>query len=297
MKKKLGILTDSHSSVDPATAEKLGVRVLPMPFTIDGEDYLENVTLSREAFFACQAEGAEISTFQPAPGDVLAFWDAALEDYEQVLYFPLTSGLSGACATAKMLAAEEPYAGRVLVVDNGRIASPQHQAILDAIMLMEEGHSAEKIHAALEGCRDDVVIYLGVQTLEYLKRGGRLSPTVATVGTLLNIKPILQLATGKLESYKNTRGFNKAKATMLEAIRSDLAIRFKSAHARGDVRLLAASSATEEETAKWLQEIEAAFPGMPVLYDPLSLGVSCHTGPGALGVGLSVTPHIAAEAD
>lgn len=295
MKKKLGILTDSHSSIDPATAQSLGVRVLPMPFTIDGEDYLENVTLSREEFFARQAEGAQISTSQPAPGDVLAFWDKALEDYEQVLYFPLTSGLSGACQTAKNLALDEPYAGRVFVVDNGRIASPQHQAILDAIALVEEGHSAEKILAAMESSRDDVVIYLGVQTLEYLKRGGRLNPTVATVGTLLNIKPILKLATGKLDSFRNTRGFHKAKATMLEAIRSDLAIRFKEAHARGDVRLLAASSANEEETAQWLREIEAAFPGMPILYDPLSLGVSCHTGPGALGVGLSVTPHIFPE--
>lgn len=297
MKKPLGILTDSHSSVDPAEAERLGVRVLPMPFTINGETFMENITLSRDEFFARQAEGAEIGTSQPAPGDVLAFWDEALEDYEQILYFPLTSGLSGACQTAQMLAQEESYAGKVFVVDNGRIASPQHQAILDALALVEEGHSAQDIHAAMESSRDDVVIYLGVQTLEYLKRGGRLSPTVATVGTLLNIKPILKLATGKLESFKNTRGFNKAKSTMLEAIRSDLSIRFKDAHARGDVRLLAAGSANEEETAAWLKEIEAAFPGMPILYDPLSLGVSCHTGPGALGVGLSVTPRLPKEAE
>ena len=297
MKKPLGILTDSHSSVDPAEAKRLGVRVLPMPFMINGETFMENVTLSREEFFARQAEGAEIGTSQPAPGDVLAFWDEALEDYEQILYFPLTSGLSGACQTAQMLAQEEPYAGKVFVVDNGRIASPQHQAILDALALVEEGHSAQDIHAAMESSRDDVVIYLGVQTLEYLKRGGRLSPTVATVGTLLNIKPILKLATGKLESFKNTRGFHKAKSTMLEAIRSDLSIRFKDAHARGDVRLLAAGSAGDEETAAWLKEIEAAFPGMPILYDPLSLGVSCHTGPGALGVGLSVTPRLPKEAE
>ena len=296
MKKRLGILTDSHSSIDPAAAEKLGVRVLPMPFTIDGETFLENVTLSREHFFQRQSEGAEISISQPAPGDLLAFWDEALENYEQALYFPLSSGLSGSCQTAQMLAQEEPYAGRILVVDNGRIATPQYQAILDAITLMEQGHGAEEIHAALEAHKSEMVIYLGVQTLEYLKRGGRLSPTAATVGTLLNIKPILKLSTGKLESYKNCRGFIKAKAAMLESIRSDLTIRFREAHARGDVRLLAATAATPEDTDKWLREIEAAFPGMPVLHAPLSLGVSCHTGLGALGVGLSVTPHINTEA-
>lgn len=295
MKKPLGILTDSHSSIAPDTAQQLGVRVLPMPFTVDGQTYLENVTLSREAFFAHQAADADISTSQPAPGDVLRFWDEALADFEQVLYFPLSSGLSGSCQTAQALASEEPYAGKVFVVDNGRIATPQHQAILDAIELMEQGYSARQIHAAMEANRDDVVIYLGVQTLEYLKKGGRISPTVATVGTLLHIKPVLQLATGKLDNYAKCRGFHKAKTTMIESIRNDLNTRFRDAHERGEVHLLAASSADEAETAQWVAEIEAAFPGMRVLSDPLSLGVSCHTGPGALGIGLSAKPHVPQE--
>lgn len=290
--KKIGIVTDSHSSLSPAEAQRLGVHVLPMPFTIDGVDYLEGVTLSREEFFAHQRAGAAISTSQPAPADVLALWDRLLEEYETLLYMPISSGLSGACQTAMGLAEEEPYAGRVFVVDNGRVATPLHRSILDAIELVESGLDAAACKAALESARDELTIYIAVQTLEYLHKGGRISGATAAVGTLLNIKPILQLTTGKLESWKKTRGMLKARETMLEAIRSDLAIRFQEAQHRGDVRLLAAGSADAETTAKWIAQIEAAFPGMPVLYDDLSLGVSCHTGEGALGVGLSIRPRV-----
>ena len=295
MKQPLGILTDSHSSISPEAAEALGVRVLPMPFMLDGQTWLENVTLSREVFFARQREGAEIGTSQPAPGDVTAFWDAALEDFEQVVYIPLSSGLSGSCQTAVMLSQEEPYLGRVFVVDNGRVATPQHRSILDAVELMNKGCSAQQIQSALEACKDDFVVYIAVETLDYLRKGGRITPTVAAVGTLLHIKPVLKLATGKLDSFKKCRGFARARETMLEAIRSDLTIRFRDAHARGEVHLLAATSADAEESARWVAQIEAAFPGMPVLCDPLSLGVSCHIGPGGLGVGLSATPHVPKE--
>ena len=295
MKQPLGILTDSHSSISPEAAEALGVRVLPMPFMLDGQTWLENVTLSREAFFARQREGAEIGTSQPAPGDVTAFWDAALRDFEQVVYIPLSSGLSGSCQTAVMLAQEEPYLGKVFVVDNGRVATPQHRSVLDAIELMHKGCTSPQIQAALEACKDDFVVYIAVETLDYLRKGGRITPTVAAVGTLLHIKPVLKLATGKLDSFKKCRGMARAREAMLDAIRSDLTIRFKDAHARGRVHLLAATSADAEETARWVAQIEAAFPGMPVLCDPLSLGVSCHVGPGGLGVGLSVTPHVPAE--
>lgn len=288
--KRIGIVTDSHSSVTPEQAAELGIHILPMPFTIAGVDYLEGVNLTREEFFAQQRAGAEISTSQPSPASVLALWDKLLAEYETLLYMPISSGLSGSCATAAALAEEEPYAGRVFVVDNGRIASPMHRSILDAIDLADQGLSAGEIRAKLEGARDDLSIYIAVQTLEHLHKGGRISAATAAVGTILNIKPILQLATGKLESYKKARGMVKARELMLESIRSDLAIRFADAHARGDVHLLAAGSASPEETERWLKQIEAAFPGMPVLYGDLSLGVSCHTGEGALGVGLSVSP-------
>lgn len=288
--KPIGIVTDSHSSISPAQAKELGIHVLPMPFMIDGVDYLEGVNLSREAFFAHQRAGAEISTSQPAPAAVLALWDELLTEYESLLYIPISSGLSGSCQTAASLAEEEPYAGRVYVVDNGRVATPLHRSILDALELIEKGFTAAQCKAALEKARDELVIYIAVETLEYLKKGGRISSATAAVGTLLNIKPILHLTTGKLESYKKARGMHKACETMLEAIRSDLAIRFQEAHARGDVHLLAAGSASPEETARWLAMIEKAFPGMPIQYDDLSLGVSCHTGEGALGVGLSIRP-------
>ena len=292
MMKKIGIVTDSHSSLSPAEAEALGVHVLPMPFTIDGVDYLEGVNLTREEFFAHQRAGASISTSQPAPADVLSLWDKLLMQYESLLYMPISSGLSGSCQTAAALAEEEPYAGRVFVVDNGRIATPLHRSILDAIELIGQGCSAAQCKEALEKARDELTIYIAVQTLEYLRKGGRISSTTAAVGTLLNIKPILQLTTGKLESYKKARGMIKAREIMLESIRSDLAIRFADAQSRGDVTLMAAGSASPEETAKWIAQIESSFPGMPVLYDDLSLGVSCHTGEGALGVGLSVRPRL-----
>lgn len=288
--KKIGIVTDSHSSISPAHAKLIGVHVLPMPFEVDGQDYFEGVSLTRQQFFAYQRAGAQIGTSQPAPAAVMGLWDELLEEYESLLYMPISSGLSNSCQTAIALAEEEPYAGRVFVVDNGRVATPLHRSILDAIELVDKGLSAAECKAALENARDDLVIYIAVETLEYLKKGGRISSTTAAVGTLLNIKPILHLTTGKLESYKKARGMNKACETMLESIRSDLAIRFQEAHARGDVHLLAAGSADAETTAKWLKQIEAAFPGMPILYDDLSMGVSCHTGEGALGIGLSVRP-------
>lgn len=290
--KKIGILTDSHSSLTPAEAERLGVHVLPMPFTISGTDYLEGVNLTREEFFAHQRAGEQISTSQPSPAAVLSMWDELLEEYETLLYMPISSGLSGSCQTATGLADDEPYQGRVFVVDNGRIATPLHCSILDALELIDKGLTAAECKEALEKARDELTIYIAVQTLEYLKKGGRISAATAAVGTLLNIKPILQLTTGKLEGYKKARGMIKAKEIMLESIRSDLAIRFADAQSRGDVHLMAAGSASPEETAKWIAQIEAAFPGMPVLYDDLSLGVSCHTGEGALGVGLSVRPRV-----
>lgn len=290
--KKIAVVTDSHSSISPAEASMLGVHVLPMPFEVDGQDYFEGVNLTRQQFFGYQRAGAQIGTSQPAPAAVMELWDKLLEEYESILYMPISSGLSNSCQTATALAEEDPYAGRVFVVDNGRVASPLHRSILDALELVDKGLSAAECKAALEAAKNDVVIYVAVETLEYLKRGGRISSTTAAVGTMLNIKPILHLATGKLESYKKARGMNKACEAMLEAIRSDLAIRFQEAHARGDVFLLAAGSADAATTAKWLRQIEAAFPGMPILYDDLSMGVSCHTGEGALGVGLSVRPRV-----
>ncbi|MCH5286725.1 MAG: DegV family protein [Christensenellaceae bacterium] len=286
----IGIATDSHSGISPQDAEALGIRVLPMPFTINGENYLEGVTVSREEFFAYQQADADIATSQPAPTDVLALWDEMLATYDEILYLPISSGLSGSCGAAMALAEEEPYAGRVFVVDIGRVSVPLRSAVTDAVNLVRAGHSAAEVREILERTKDDMVIYVAVQTLQHLKKGGRISPTVAAVGTLLHIKPILHLSIGLLEPFKNCRGFTKAREAMIEAVRHDLDTRFSDAHLRGDLHLMAASSASAEETASWVAEIEAAFPGMPVTCDYLSLGVSCHTGEGALGIGLCCSP-------
>ncbi len=288
--RKTGIITDSHSSISPELARELGIYLLPMPFIIDGECYYEGVDLSREMFFEKLAAGANMATSQPAPGDVLAMWDRALEECEQVLYMPLSSGLSSSCATAISLAEDEKYAGRVFVVDHGRIGTPLHRFILDALDMIERGIPAERIREILIANRDRMCIYIAVETLEYLKKGGRITSTTAAVGTLLNIKPVLKLSTGKLEPYKKCRGFHKAKATMIDAIRQDLSTRFKDEFARGELQLMAASSDTPEGTRAWVKEIEEAFPDMPVMCDDLSLGVCCHTGAGALGIGLSCKP-------
>ena len=287
---KIQIITDSHSGMTRQEAEELGVLRLSMPFSLDGVEYLEDEAPEREEFFAKLSAGAEMSTSQSSPAEIMALWDRALETCDQVVFMPLSSGLSGATATALALAAEEPYTGRVLVVDSGRIATPLHLAVLDALDMVKQGLPAEEIRTRLENSRDDLTIYIAVQTLEYLKKGGRISPAAAAIGTLLNVKPILKLATGKLDAFRKCRGFGKARKAMLEAIQADLSGRFADAHARGEVRLMAATSASEEETEAWLAEIRETFPGMDILCDPLSLGVSCHTGEGALGIGLSCRP-------
>lgn len=288
--KKTGIVTDSHSSISQEEARHLGIKVLPMPFYIEEECYYENVTLSREDFFEKLKNGVKVTTSQPAPAEVMKIWDEALEEFEQILYIPISSGLSGSCQTAAMLADEEPYKGRVFVVDNGRVSALLHRSVLDGLEMIEEGYSAADIKEMLEDARANMVIYIGVETLENLKRGGRIKPSVAAIGTLLNIKPILKFDVGTLDSFKKCRGFAKARVGMIEAIKNDLETNFKEYYDRNEIYLLAASSAPDEVTKDWLAQIQDVFPGMDVLCDDLSLGVSCHIGYGGLGIGLSCKP-------
>ena len=288
--KAIGIITDSHSGITQTQAEELGIYVLPMPFYINGTCYYENVTLSREQFFKQLDSGAEITTSQPSPADVMNLWDKALTECEKVLYLPISSGLSGSCSTACALAEEEPYEGRVLVVDNGRISTPLRRSILDALELIQEGYQAEEIKQILEESRAKMSIYIAVETLEHLKRGGRITPATAALGTILNIKPVLKFDVGTLDTFKKCRGFLKAKKIMIEAMHHDLQTTFKEEYDNGEVYLLAASSASKEDTDQWVREIKEAFPGMDVLCDNLSLGVSCHIGYGGLGIGCSCRP-------
>jgi len=295
MKKPIGIVTDSHSSISQEEAGRLGIFVLPMPFYIDGECTYEGVSLTREEFFKKQEAGADVSTSQPAPAEVMEIWDKALLEYEKVLYMPLSSGLSGSYATAAAMAMDEKYEGRVLVVDHGQIASPLHRLILDTLELIEKGYTAEEIKEIVEKAGERMMIYIGVQTLEYLKKGGRVTPAAAALGAVFNIKPVLKLETGKLDSFKKCHGFLKARKTMIDAMKHEIETRFKEAYEAGALNLLAASSATPEETEAWIHEIEEAFPGMDVFCDPLSLGICCHVGPGGLGIGCSVKPDFGIE--
>lgn len=288
--KPIGIATDSHSSITMEEAQKLGIMLLPMPFYVDGECFYEEVSLTREAFFEHLNAGRKVTTSQPSPQEVMDFWSEGLKKYEKIVYIPMSSGLSGSCNTAKMLAEEEEYEGKILVVDNGRISTPLHRSVLDALEMVEEGFTAEQIKGILEEAREEMTIYLGVETLEFLKKGGRVTPAAAALGTLLNIKPVLKLEMGVLEAHKKCRGMKKVKKELLEAMKHDLETRFKEQYERGEVYLLSATSADEEIEAAWVEEIKAYFPDMDVMNDKLSLGISCHTGEGALGIGCSCRP-------
>ena len=288
--KSIGVATDSHSGITPQEAEKLDVMVLPMPFYIGEQCYYEEVSITREEFFEHLNNGEKVSTSQPSPEAVMELWREGLKKYESLLYIPMSSGLSGACNTAKMLANEDEFLGKVFVVDNGRISTPLHRSIMDALDLIEEGYAVNEVKDILENARADMSIYLSVETLEHLKNGGRITPATAAIGTLMNIKPILKLDVGILEAYRKCRGMKKARREMLEAIKGDLENTYRQYYENGDVYLLAASTADEETTKGWVEEIKAMFPEMDVLCDNLSLGIACHTGEGALGVGCSCKP-------
>lgn len=288
--KSIGILTDSHSGISPETAIELGIRVLPMPFYFEEECFFEEVSITRAEFFERMNAGQRVSTSQPSPEAVMEFWREGLVAYEKLLYIPMSSGLSGSYNTAKMLTQDEEFEGRVLVVDSGRIATPLHRMVLDAMELVEEGYSAEQILDILEASRQDMAIFIAVETLEHLKNGGRITPATAALGTLLNIKPILKLDVGVLETFRKCRGMKKARREMLEAMKNELETTFAEAYAKGEVHLLAASSADEATTKEWVEEIKAYFPDMEVQCENLSLGISCHVGEGGLGIGCSCKP-------
>ncbi|MBQ8519518.1 MAG: DegV family protein [Agathobacter sp.] len=287
---KIGIATDSHSGITPAMAEDMGIRVLPMPFYVEEECYYEEVSITREEFFEQLNADKKVSTSQPSPEAVMEFWRDALKEYDELVYIPMSSGLSGSCGTAMMLAQDEEFEGKVFVVDNGRVSTPLVRSIMDAQEMVKEGYDAAKVKEILEAEKDKMSIYIAVETLEFLQKGGRISAATAALGTVLNIKPILKLGVGLLETYKKSRGMKKAKKEMLEAIQQDLEVTFKEYHDRGDAYLLVATSADEETTNAWIEEVKEAFPGMDVLAGNLSLGICCHTGEGALGVGISCRP-------
>lgn len=288
--KKVGIATDSHSGILPELAGELGVMVLPMPFYVEEECFYEGVSITREQFFSYLQEDKKVSTSQPSPEAVMEFWKEGLKKYEQIVYIPMSSGLSGSCYTAMALAQDDEFEGKVFVVDNGRIATPLHRSILDALEMAEEGLNALQIKEILEKNKDNMAIYIAVESLDNLKKGGRISPATAALGSLLNIKPILKLGTDVLDTYKKSRGMKKAKKEMIEAMQHDFETTFCEYYESGEIYLMAASSANEQDTQEWVEEIKAAFPDMEVMCDYLTFGISCHTGEGALGIGCSCRP-------
>lgn len=280
MSRKIAISTDSNSGITQSQAKELGVYVVPTPFFIGGELYLEDITLNRASFFEKLDEDVEISTSMPAPGDLLESWDKLLEEYDEVVHIPLSSGLSSACNTAAMLA--QDYEGRVVVVNNQRISVTQKSAVMDALHLVDAGKTASEIKEILETEKLEASIYITVDTLKYLKKGGRITPTAAAIGSVLNIKPVLQIQGEKLDSFSKVRGWKAAKKTMIEAAKKDLEERFA-----GKNMTIYAVTSSDSDLESWAEEVQGAFPEYKVDKDTLSLSVSCHIGPGALAIALA----------
>ena len=279
---RIAIVTDSNSGITQKEGKELGISVIPMPFYINEELYFEDITLTQEEFYQKLDEDADIKTSQPAPGDVLDLWEKLLEDHDEIVHIAMSSGLSSSCATAAMLA--DDYDGKVQVVDNQRISVTQRQSVADAMKLAEEGKSAKEIKDILEADKLDSGIFIMVDTLKYLKKGGRVTSAGAAIGTVLGIKPVLQIHGEKLDAFAKTRGVKQAKKKMIAAVRKELEERFPDGDFAKHAYLQSAYTKDKEAALKWKEELMAEFPEMEFHQDPLSLSVACHIGAGALAV-------------
>lgn len=282
---KIAIVTDSNSGITQEQGRELGISVVPMPFFINEKMYLEGITLSQEEFYERLKADEAISTSQPSPGDICGLWDSLLRDYDEIVHIPMSSGLSASCATAIVLS--QDYEGRVQVVNNQRISVTQRQSVLDAIALMNAGRNAAEIKEVLEAEKKESSIYITLETLKYLKRGGRITPAAAAIGTVLNLKPVLQIQGEKLDAYAKVRGKKQARRVMLQAMQKDLQERFASYVEKGEMCLQAAYTGNPEEAEEFKKEIQEILPGFDIHMDPLSLSVACHIGQGALAVACS----------
>ena len=280
---KIAVVTDSNSGITQAQAKEMGVAVLPMPFMIDGETYYEDITLTREQFYQRLKDNADIATSQPTPDSILKMWDKLLKEYDQIIHIPMSSGLSGSCSTAMMLAGEDEYEGKVFVVDNRRISVTQYQSVKDAQMLAAMGMDGTQIRKRLEETAADSVIFITVDTLKYLKKGGRITPAAAALGTLLKIKPVLIILGEKLDAFAKARTMKQAKTMMMNAIQKELDGRLHDSECR-NCHLAIAHTDNEEAALEFKKEVEERFPNADVYMAPLSLSIACHIGPGSLAV-------------
>ena len=285
---KTAIVTDSNSGITQSEAKELGITVIPMPVLIDGEQYFEDLTLTQDEFYEKLKSNAQVSTSQPSAYDVGEKWKELLKTYDKIIHIPMSSGLSETCATLTRLA-ETDFADKVYVIDNQRISVTMRQSVMDALAMVKEDKTAEEIRDFLINTKMQSSIYIMVDTLKYLRKGGRLTPAVAAIGTLLKIKPVLQIQGFKLDQYAKVRKLVDAKAKMIDAIEKDLTTRFKDLRANGKMTLSIAHTQNLEEAKIFAEELKDKFPDLEIVaIDPLSLSVSCHIGPGALAGAISV---------
>ena len=279
----IAIVTDSNSGILQSEAKELGIFVLPMPFFIDEKLHREEIDLSQEAFYQILSEDGDVSTSQPSPADITDLWDEILNSYDEIVHIPMSSGLSGSCQTAMMLA--DDYDGRVHVVDNQRISVTQKLSVFDAVNMAKAGMSAAQIKEKLTEEKLIASIYIMVDTLKYLKKGGRITPAAAMLGTVLKLKPVLTIQGEKLDAYAKVRGQKQAKKTMIEAMKKDMEERFAEERKAGLMELAVAHTNNFAEAESFKAELQNVFPDVSLRFvDPLSLSVSCHIGPGALAV-------------
>lgn len=279
---KIAVVTDSNSGITQAQSKELGIRVVPMPFMINDETYYEEITLSRAEFYQKLAENADISTSQPSPESVMNIWDELLKEYDEVVHIPMSSGLSGSCQTAMMLA--EDYNGKVHVVNNQRVSVTMKQSVFDALKLAEAGRNGQEIKEILEADKFNSSIYIMIDTLYYLKKGGRVTPAAAALGTLLKLKPVLQIQGEKLDAFAKARTINQAKTIMMTAIRNDIENRFGGVSKDNQIYLQIAHTENEAAAMQLKEELQEAFPDYPICVDHLPLSISCHIGPGSLAI-------------
>lgn len=275
--KKIAVITDSNSSITQKEAKELGVFVLPMPFTIDNEAYYEDINLTVEQFYEKLEDDSEIFTSQPSLEAVTLLWDEVLQEYDEIVHIPMSSGLSGSCQSAFMLS--QDYDGRVQVVDNQRISVTQRQSVLDALELIKRGKSAQEIKEILEADKFNSSIYIMLDTLKYLKKGGRITPAAAALGTLLRLKPVLQIQGEKLDAFAKARTSSQGKSMMISAMKSDMEKRFANS-----IHLQVAHSHNLDGALKFKEELAEYFPDMEIHVAELSLSVACHIGPGSLAI-------------
>lgn len=285
--KKVAVMTDSNSGITQGQAKEMGIHVVPMPFFVNEETYLEDISMKQEEFYEYLAKGADVTTSQPSPDTLTTLWNEVLEEYDEIVYIPMSSGLSSSCGTAIMLSFEEEYEGKVFVVDNQRISVTQRRSVLDAMELVEKGYDGAQIRDILLREKFESSIYIMVDTLSYLKKGGRITPAAAAIGTVLRIKPVLQIQGEKLDAYAKVKTLKQAKTTMIKAIRKDFEERFHDPNGE-KFYMQIAYTADDTEAKVFKEELEQEFPGHTIdIVDPLSLSVSCHIGPGALAVAIT----------